>query len=133
MKRALFGLIGILIISTLAGCGQDRAALARQAVQTYWYDIGHARIRAAYNMLTSGNQQAQSFKTYDTDILGLLTTTENVQATVGKAKVNGDTATVPVTLHSIRTSKPLPAYQHLYWEKGGWRITDQNGGLSQTP
>lgn len=133
MKRALFGLFGILMITTLAGCGQDRTALAHQAVQTYWDDISHAKIRAAYSMLTSGNRQAQSFKTYDTDILGLLANTANLRATVGKPKVNGNFATVPVTLHSIKTSKPLPAYQHLYWENGRWRITDQNGGLSQTP
>lgn len=133
MTRALAGLIGLVIIAAMSGCGQDRATLARHAVQTYWYDVGHAKLRAAYGMLTSGNQQSEPFKTYDGNILGLLGSTASLHATVGKPTVNGDTATVPVTLHSIRTAKPLAAYQHLYWENGGWRIADQNGGVSHTP
>ncbi len=133
MKRGIALLLGSLIITTLSGCGQDRTALARQTVQTYWNDISKARIHAAYNMLTSGNRQSMPFSTYDQDIMGILTQTAHLQATVGNPKVKGDNATVPVTLHSIRTTKALPAYQHLYWENGAWRITDQNGGVSQTP
>jgi hypothetical protein len=35
-------------------------------------------------------------------------------------------------LHSVQTSQALTACQHLFWENGKWRISDQNGALTKT-
>jgi hypothetical protein len=144
LKRALYPIIGAVIAviafvifsatvnGSFAGFGQDKSALARQTVQTYWFDIGHGKINQAYGMLTSGNQAARPLKYYEQDMFGFLTHVAAVKATVGKPAINGSEATVPVSLNSPLTSQGLHAYQHLYWENGHWRISDTNGGLSST-
>ena len=121
------------MIAVLAGCGQDRASLARQTVQSYWVDIEHAHFKAAYQMLTSGQRQVNTLSAFSGNFFGLLQTTAGIEAVVGKPSVNGDFASVPVTLKSPKAPNPkddLHAYQHLYWESGGWHISDENGGLS---
>jgi hypothetical protein len=130
LRRAL----PLLLLPALAvtACGSpDRAALARQTVQTYWSDIGHAKMQQAYNLLTPGNQAARPFDSYSQDMFGFLTSVASVYASVGSPAVKGDFATVPVTLHSPKFA-PLHAYQHLFWQNNQWYISDQNGGLTKS-
>jgi hypothetical protein len=81
-------------------------------------------------MMTSGNQSARPLRDYEQDMFGFLEHVANVRATTGKPTINGNQAVVPVSLSSPLTSQKLHAYQHLYWENGHWRISDENGGLS---
>ena len=138
MKSTFSLLASALAILTLVGCGtafgfggQDRSALARTAVQNYWNDIGHGKVKVAYYLMTSGNRQTVTLTQYGQSMFDFLKGTEGVAATAGNASVNGDQATVPVTLRSPKTTIKLHAYQHLFWEDGGWKISDPNGGLSQ--
>lgn len=144
MKRVFYPILGAVIAlvalvifsatvnGSLIGFGQDRSALAKQAVQTYWSDIAHAKMYQAYEMMTSGNRAARPLKYYEQDMFSFLTHVANVKATVGQPAVNGNNAVVPVSLSSPLSSQKLHAYQHLYWESGHWRISDTNGGLSST-
>jgi hypothetical protein len=144
LKRAIYPIIGAVIAviafvifsatvnGSLVGFGQDRSALAKQTVATYWSDIGQGKLRQAYAMMTSGNQAARPFKAYEQDMYGFITHVASLKATVGKPTINGDQAVLAVSLRSPLSSQPLHAYQHLYWENGKWRISDTNGGLSST-
>jgi len=105
--------------------------LARQTVQTYWSDIGHGKTRAAYDLMTSGNQQVRRFDQYSQDMLGFLTHMNSVTARVLSVQVNGDYAVARVNLYSVLSPTQLSDYQKLYWENGGWRISDANGGLKR--
>jgi hypothetical protein len=104
--------------------------LAGQVTRTYWSDIGKGKMRAAYQLLTSGTQQARPFDQYSQDMYGFVTGVAYVWAGTGAVEIQGDRATVRVHLHSPKTTRTLDAYQHLYWENGGWRISDLNGGVS---
>jgi len=138
LTRCAFVLIAALAASGLTGCGglslpgsgPDRSELAQHTVQTYWFEIGHGKVNQAYDMLTSGNQRTQTRDQYDQNMYGFLTSVAGVNVKAGKPYVNGDLATVPVSLYSPKSPLPLKAYQHLYWENGQWRISDANGGLS---
>jgi hypothetical protein len=132
LKLIAFLLFGVLAVVNLTGCGQDRSALATKAVQTYWYDIGHAKVKQAYRMMTSGQRQVNDFSTYSQDMLSFLGATHGVSAATGKPEVSGDgsQAVVPVTLSATGSADKRHAYQHLFWENGQWRIADANGGLS---
>lgn len=115
----------------VAGCGgQDRSALARQTVQQYWYDVGHMKLGKSYKMLTPGNRSETTISDYSQNMMGFIRQAAGLSATVGTAKVNGDQARVPVTLHSPLTSQPRAACQHLYWQNGKWYIGDEFGALS---
>ena len=109
---------------------QDRRVLARQTVQTYWGDIGHGKTRAAYALMTSGNQQARPFTQYSQDMYGFLTHMNSLSVTVSQVQVNGDQATARVALYSVLSPTPLRAWQHLFWENGPWRLIDANGGMA---
>jgi hypothetical protein len=122
--------LGALVGVAITGCGEDRAALARKAVKTYWTDISHAKLTQAYHMMTSGNRSAKPLKTYGQDMLGFMQTTGGVTPRIGKAEVHDDRAVVAVSLYSPKSPVPLNAYQHLFWEGSGWKISDENGGLS---
>ncbi len=132
MKRPLGLLSAGLILLSLAGCGANRTTLATETVQTYWYDVGHAKLHQAWLLLTPGTQQAVPFATYSSNFLGLLSKAANIHAIVGRAVVNDDRAAVKVTLTALVTKNNLHACQHLFWLNGNWRISDQNGGLSTT-
>jgi hypothetical protein len=140
IQRASLLLLIVLVVS-ISGCGatalgfgggQDRQSLAQQTVRSYWSDINRGKFGKAYAMMTSGNRAARPESSYGQNLLGFLQGTGGVKATVGKATVSGDNATVPVTLHSPKTTVPLHAYQHLFWQDNQWRISDQDGTLSQT-
>ena len=130
--------LGFLVLASItllaAGCGgPDRNALARQTVQTYWDDVRHAKFKDAYGKLTSGQQQVNSLGQYARNMFDFLKGTEGVTAIVGNPKVSGDCAKVPVTLKSPKAPNPkddLHAYQDLYWQNGGWRISNESGGLT---
>jgi hypothetical protein len=126
----VLAVLGATVVLPALGFGQDRVALAKQATTTYWSDIGHGKMRAAYQLLTSGTQQARPFASYSQDMYGFVASLAYVSATTGSVQVNGDRAIVRVHLHSPKTTQTLDAYQHLYWENGGWRISDMNGGVS---
>lgn len=134
MKASIWFICALAGALALSACGgPNKAALAKQAVQTYWSDIDHFKFKAAYSMLTSGQQQANSFTNYGQDKASFLQSTSGIRAVVGKPSVNGDYAVVPVTLKSpkeVSAKQDLHAYQHLYWEGGAWRVSDDNGGLS---
>lgn len=133
-------LFGFLLIVLCAGCGQfdmpgsgpNRSALASETVKSYWNYIDHAKIQKAYNMMTSGNRAARRLSDYSQDIFNFLEGTGGITPEVGHAIVSDDRATVPITLVSPRTTAKLHAYQHLFWENGAWKISDQNGQLSHT-
>jgi hypothetical protein len=118
-------------ISTF-GSGPDKQALARQTVQTYWHDINHGKIKQAYSLLTPGVRSGLPESQYYQNMLGLLTNAGSITVGVRNAAVNGDQGTVGVTLYSPKT-KPLKAWQHLFWQNGGWLISDNNALLSQRP
>jgi hypothetical protein len=127
--RAAGGVLAAAVL--LAGCGgPDRTALAHQTVQTYWRDVGRMKLHNAYMMLTPGNRSALKETDYAQSIIGLLKQTQGLTATLGAAHVNGDSATVPVTLHSPLTRVPQPGCQHLFWTNNRWLISDDSGGLS---
>lgn len=131
MKACALALLSALVL--LAGCGSGHsAASAERAVHTYWTDIGHAKMQQAYDMMTTGNRAARPFSSYSQDMWNFLESTAGISVTVGKAEVHGDEATVPVALHSPKSPGAFHAYQHLYWQNGGWKVTDENGGLSKT-
>jgi hypothetical protein len=122
-----------ILIAVLAGCGsQDRESLAQQTVKTYWNDVNSAKMTQAYNLLTPGIQQSRPKGQFAQDMFGFLASVGAIKPSVSKAQVNGDRAVVPVYLTFVKQQKTLAAYQHLYWYNGGWRITDDNGGVSQT-
>jgi hypothetical protein len=81
-------------------------------------------------MLTDGNKGTTSMSDYTQGMMGLIKSTSGITATVGTPKVNGDSARVPVTLHSPATTATRKACQNLYWQNGAWRIADASGGLS---
>ncbi len=133
MKHCATLLVGAVALLALAGCGQDRSALARQTVKTYWNDIRHGKIKQAYHMLTTGEQQVNNLTDYGQSMFDFLKGTEGVTAVVGSPRIDGDCAKVPVTLKSPKAPNPkddLHAYQDLYWENGSWRISNENGGLT---
>ncbi len=133
MRARAFLFFPVLLI-LLAACGgsANRASLAKAAVTTYWKDVNSAKLDNAYALLTPGIQQSRPKSAYRQDMLGFLSTVGSVTPSVSKPSVNGDRAVVPVLLTFSRQQKTLEAYQHLYWYNGGWRITDENGGVSQT-
>lgn len=117
----------------LTGCGDpDRTPLARQVVQSYWSDISHNRPVQAFHLLTSGNRSSRQQSQFSQDILSYLLHERSLKATIGSASVNGDRATVHVTLTAPVERGPLHGYQHLFWENGSWRVTDYPGLLSNT-
>ena len=139
MTRCASLLVAALATFTLAGCGRlelpgsgpDRSALASQTVQTYWNDIGQGKVNQAYDLMTSGNKKSQPREDYDSNMLSFLSQIAGVHVKTGKPSIDGDMATVPIRLYSPKSPVPLKAYQHLFWESGGWRISDAKGGLSQ--
>jgi hypothetical protein len=131
LKRILSALLLGMVCASLAGCGsQNRAAMAHQTVQHYWDAVSQAKVKQAYNMLTSGTRASNPYPTYAQDMLAFLGKVNNLKAQAGTARVQGDRAVVPVTLHSIATNVPLRACNHLFWQNGHWYISDENGGLS---
>jgi len=131
----IVAIVAVVVITLylVTGFGQqDRGALARKTVQTYWGDLHRGHTRAAYNLLSSGTQYARPFNQYNQDMFGFLTQTGGVSARVGKPQVHGDRALAPVALLFVQANRPLNGYQHLFWEDGSWRIVDQNGGITQT-
>jgi hypothetical protein len=124
-------IVAVVLVSAALGSGPDRAALARQTTTEYWSDIGHGKMLAAYHLLTSGTAQARPFTQYSQDMYGFVAGVAFIWATTGATEVQGDHAIVRVHLHSPKTTRTLDAYQHLFWENGGWRISDLNGGVSQ--
>lgn len=136
MKFRYLALFGIIL--TTSGCagvagafgGQSRSALAQQTVNTYWSDVGHAKMSKAYGLLTSGNRAQRPLSQYSQDMFAFLTHVQGLKAKAGKPTVHGDLAVVPVALTSPLSSGSFHAYQHLFWENGGWKISDQDGGLS---
>jgi hypothetical protein len=131
LNRLRFASAGLALVVLLAGCGQNRSALASSTVSEYWADVQHAKFSKAWNLLTPGNQAARPKSTYVQDMFGFLENTGGLTVTVGQPVVSGDLAAVPVKLHSPKTPKPFPACQHLVWSNGKWLIADQNGGLTQ--
>jgi hypothetical protein len=122
-----------VLLMVLAGCGgPDRASLAKQTVKEYWTDVNSAKMANAYALLTPGIQQTRPKQQFTQDMFSFLATVGAVKPAVSNASVNGDHAVVPVFLTFIKQQKTLQAYQHLYWYNGNWRISDENGGVSQT-
>jgi hypothetical protein len=126
------GALSALIVILIAGCGdsQNRSALAKQTVQTYWKDVGTMKLHTAYQMLTPGDRSNTTESEFSQNFVAFLKTTQGLTATVGQPIVNGNNARVPVTLHSPVTSVPKPGCQNLFWQNGTWEITDDAGGLS---
>jgi hypothetical protein len=132
LKALRFVTFPVLLL-LLAGCGgPDRAALAQQTVKDYWTDVNSAKMANAYALLTPGIQQTRPKQQFTQDMFSFLATVGAITPTVAKPSVNGDHAVVPVFLTFVKQQKTLQAYQHLYWYNGNWRITDENGGVSQT-
>lgn len=132
MKR-LFSLLPLAACLALSGCGStNQAAAVRRTVQTYWYDIGHAHLDQAYHLMTTGNQATRTYSAYTQDMFGFLQHTSGISARVGTPSIHGNFAVVDVWLHSPAAAGEFHAYQHLFLENGHWRISDANGGLSQT-
>jgi hypothetical protein len=126
-------LLALICAVSLAGCGDpDRSALAKQAVVTYWSDINHGKFNAAFEMLTSGERGVLTFSSYRQSMFGFLTHVSGVTVTPGDPQVTDDRATVPVGFHSPAAPGTAHFFQHLFWENGGWKIADQNGGVSPT-
>jgi hypothetical protein len=121
----------------LTGCagigmagGPDKQALARTTVQDYWHDVNHGKIKQAYGLLTPGVRSGITENQYYQNMLGLLTKAGSITVAVRDTSVNGDLGTVKVTLYSPN-AKPLNAWQHLFWQNGGWLISDNNAYVSQ--
>ena len=72
--------IGMMLLVGVSACGtgQDRAALAKQAVQTYWSDINHMKLSQAYNMLTPGTQATRPKSNYMQDMAQYLAATGGI-------------------------------------------------------
>jgi hypothetical protein len=118
---------------SVAGCGgPDRSALAKQAIVNYWSDVNHAKFPAAYALLTSGNRAVTTFSTYRQDMFGFLESVSGITVVPGTPQISDDRATVPIKFESPRAPGFARFWQHLFWENGGWRIADQNGGVSKT-
>lgn len=133
MKRLIPLAFALAACLSLSACGSvNQSAAVRETVQQYWYDIGHAKLAQAYHMMTTGNQASRSVGDYSQDMMSFLENTAGVSVKVGKPVVHGDFAVVDVWLSSPKSSGRFHAYQHLYRENGHWRISDQNGGLSQS-
>ncbi|HLJ67963.1 MAG TPA: hypothetical protein VKX16_11445 [Chloroflexota bacterium] len=134
MRTSLLLPLVLLLAAPLAGCGgPDRTSLATSVVQTYWSDIGHGKFSEAYNLLTSGTRATINESQYTQNLMGFLEHLSGVSAKVGTPQISSDNATVPVTLRSpLAPSSPFRGFQHLFWQDGGWKISDTNGGLSQT-
>lgn len=135
MKYAIAPILALGIALSSAGCGgsgDDRVALAKQAVTTYWTDVDHGKLLQSYKMLTSGTRSVTAFSSYRSNMIGFLQSVAGVHVVASSPQVSDDRATVPVSLFSPKASGSLKAYQHLFWENGAWRISDQNGGVSST-
>ncbi|HEX6506650.1 MAG TPA: hypothetical protein VF221_03370 [Chloroflexota bacterium] len=133
MKALRYLAAPVFVMIFIAGCGgPDRTALAQQTVVNYWTDVNNAKMTEAYKLLTPGIQQTRPKGQFTQDMFGFLSSVGAIKPTVSKATVNGDKAVVPVYLYFVKQQKTLEAYQHLYWYNDGWRITDENGGVSQT-
>jgi hypothetical protein len=119
--------------ASVAGCGSDdRSALAKQAIINYWSDINHAKFNAAYGLLTSGNRAVMDFSQYQQNMFGFLEHVAGIHVDPGTPDISDDRATVPIKFRSPKApGGAANFYQHLFWENGGWRIADQNGGVSQ--
>jgi hypothetical protein len=132
MSRWAGPIAAFVLLLSLAGCGgQDRPKLAQQTVSSYWNDLEHLRVDQAYKLLSSGVRSGVSATDFRSNIYGFLQGTAGISAKIGKPEVVGDCAQVPVTLFAPRDpSGPLHGYQHLYWLNGGWKITEQNGGVT---
>ncbi len=129
-------LAGCMLLTGLTGCGggADRAALAKQTVNTYWSDIGHLQIDKAYDLLSPGNQQTVTRLSFRQNMIGFLESLEGVSGKATNAQVIGDCALVALTLNApAAQGSSLHTYQHLYWLGGGWRITEPNGQTTQHP
>lgn len=130
-------LLGLALLTTGCGgtgfaSGPDRTALAKQTIKTYWADLVHGKFAAAYGLLTPGVRSGLQLKDYTQSMVGLLTRAATIQAHVKKATVSGNTATVKVKL-TTPNDRPLIAYQHLFWQNGKWRVSDNNAFLSRKP
>lgn len=131
-RHPKYSFLAPLLVVALSGCGQDRTALAKKTVQDYWYDVGHLKLDQAYNLLSPGVQQTLTKSNYQQDLFGFLQNSNGISAQVSKADVVGDCALVSLGLMSPRApGQSLKVQQHLYWINGGWRITDQDGTVSQ--
>lgn len=114
------------------GSGQDRTALAKKAVNSYWYDIGHIKFDRAYDLLSPANQQAMTRQDFRQNMFDFLRGTQGVSSQAQAAQVVGDCALVRVDLRfPAATGATLHAFQHLYWLNGGWRITEPNGQVTR--
>jgi hypothetical protein len=129
----VFRFLPIFVLLVLvAGCGgPDRTSLAKQTVKDYWTDVNSAKMESAYALLTPGIQQTRPKSQFKQDMFAFLATVGAINPSVSKPTVNGDRAVVPVNLTFVKQQKTLQAYQHLFWYNGNWRISDENGGVSQ--
>jgi hypothetical protein len=126
---AAAGCAALLLVAT--GCGQqNRGALARQQVETYWRDIDHMKLNQAYSLITPGVQAQDTRKTYEQNIVDFLKGTGGISVKTGKAKISDGQASVPVAMYSPKSGKPLKACQHLVWMNNTWLISDAHGALS---
>lgn len=137
MKSHFFlAAVALACLVSLSGCGSgaDRSSLAKQAVHTYWDDVGHLKLGQAYALLSPGVQQSMPEKDFGNNIVGFLQSTAGISADVHKATVVGDCAQVALGLISPKApGGEYHVYQSLYWLNGGWRITNPAGGTSQNP
>lgn len=130
--------VGALVLASIAGCGDpDKAALARQTVQTYWSDINHGKLKNAWDMLTPGQQQANPLSQWGANIFDFLKQSNGIKVKVGTASVtstsDGTFASVPVHVSFVAAPDPRndkSGYQHLYWQDGKWLISDESGTLT---
>ena len=124
--------VGIAFLAGAFG-SVDRAAMARDRVNTYWYDVGHGKWKTAYYMLTPGNRQHNTLADFVTSFQKLLEQTNGIYERTGKIEINGDTAVAAVSLRAPASpGAPFNRYQHLYWDGSNWYFTDNAGGLSST-
>jgi hypothetical protein len=136
LKHIFLLIFSFLLAIGLVACGgQDRSSLAKQTVQTYWTSIEKAKMKTAWNILSPGQQQANAYGTWSTNLLDFLKTTDGIVARVGEPVVSGNNASVPVTIRFNKAPNPSNdqhGYQHLYWDSGAWRITDDSGTLTKS-
>jgi hypothetical protein len=121
-----------------AACQQSPAPVISDSqvlatVRTYWHDVTHGKLDAAYTMLTSGIRAVTSKRAYEHSMAGFLKVVGAISIVVHSPRITGDTAVVAIDFSSPKPKVgSLHAYQHLFREGGQWRIADQNGGVSNT-
>jgi hypothetical protein len=132
VKHLWLLLLALPCVLSIAGCGgSDRSALAKTAIVNYWSDINRGKFNEAYRLLTSGNRGVTNFSTYRQDMFGFLESVSGITVVPGNPEISDDRATVPIKFESPRAPGYAKFWQHLFWENGGWRIADQNGGVSK--